>query len=124
MSPGRITVHATSPQNALERVEFMSTMFGNTTPLLDVREQIASTVHLIIHCMRMPDGCRRIVTLTEVIGLRNNAIEMHDIFEFVQTDLREGKIIGEFQTTGYRPVCLDRMRNRGIALPSAFAAEK
>jgi pilus assembly protein CpaF len=115
------TVHATSPQNALERVEFMSTMFGNTTPLLDVREQIASTVQLIIHCMRMPDGRRRIVNLTEMIGLRNNVIEMHDIYEFVQTDLHDGKIIGEFRATGYQPACLERMRNRGVALPTAFA---
>lgn len=115
------TVHATSPQNALERVEFMSTMFGNTTPLLDVREQIASTVDLIIHCMRLPDGRRKLVNLTEVIGLRNNVIEMHDIFEFVQTDLRDGQIIGEFRVTGYEPNCLERMRNRGVDLPTTFA---
>jgi pilus assembly protein CpaF len=44
-------------------------------------------------------------------------ITMSDIFEFEQTGIEGGKIIGRIRPTGIRPKFTDRIEDAGIHLP-------
>jgi pilus assembly protein CpaF len=107
------TIHATSPQDALERLETTIAMSGLALPLMQIRQHIASAIGLIVQQMRLPDGKRRIVSITEITGIRNGVIDMHNIFEFDESS-------GKFRTTGYKPTFLKNLEYAGVGLPDDF----
>src|SRR3954447_19220468 len=60
------TCHANSPADALRRLETMILMSDVALPLAAVRDQICSSLDLIVHIARQPDGSRRVVAVGEV----------------------------------------------------------
>ena len=111
------TVHAHSPRDALSRLETLSLMSGLNLPLRVIREQIASAVDVIIQQSRMKDGTRKVTHVTEVSGMEGDTIVMTDLFKFEQSELGpEGKIIGELQSTGMRPMFMHRLEAFGFKL--------
>jgi len=54
------TVHASSPADAVRRIETMALMAGLDLPHIAVREQVASAVDVIVHLVRDGDGSRRV----------------------------------------------------------------
>jgi pilus assembly protein CpaF len=111
------TGHANTPKDMLRRLETMVLMTGYRMPLRAIREQIASAVDVIVHTARLKDGQRKIVNITEVSGIDDDVIQTQDIFSFVQTDYRDGKIIGTLEPTGVRPTFMGQFTRAGIALP-------
>jgi pilus assembly protein CpaF len=112
------TVHANTPRDALSRVENMVLMANLDLPVRAIRDQIASAIHLVIQLSRLSDGSRRITHCTEVVGMEQDVITMHDIFVFEQRGVDEnGKVIGEITPSGIRPVCADKLERHGFALP-------
>ena len=111
------TAHSNSPRDTLARLEVMCLMAGMDLPVRAIREQIASAVDLIAHQDRMRDGSRKVVKITEVQGMEGDVITMSDIFEFEQTGIEGGKIIGRIRPTGLRPKFIDRIEASGIHLP-------
>lgn len=113
------TVHANSTRDALSRVETMVGMgMGNLTDQR-IRELIARALDLVIHLDRLPDGSRRLMGITEVLGIEGSVITAQDIFVFEQTGLTEsGKVRGQFRATGVRPGFAEKLKHRGITLPS------
>ena len=104
------TVHANSPRDVISRLETMVLMSG-----MELREQIASAVDIIIHESRLSDGSRKVTAITEVTGLEGNQIVMQDLFAFKQSGVGpDGKIIGEFKPTGAMPTWFDQLAGRGI----------
>lgn len=59
------TCHANSPTDALRRLETMVLLGGHDLPLAAVREQLASSVDLLVQVARRPDGTRRVVAVDE-----------------------------------------------------------
>ena len=112
------TGHANTPKDMLRRLETMVLMTGYRMPLRAIREQIASAVDVIVHTARLKDGQRKIVNITEVYGIEEEEILTQDIFAFVQTGYREGKIEGRLQPTGIRPTFMGQFKRAGITLPS------
>jgi pilus assembly protein CpaF len=111
------TGHANTPEDMLRRLETMVLMTGYELPLRAIREQIASAVDLIVHTARLKDGSRKIVNITEVYGIEDDEILTQDVFEFVQTDVKDGKVIGELRPTGVRPTFMPQFAKNGVALP-------
>jgi pilus assembly protein CpaF len=111
------TGHANTPKDMLRRLETMVLMTGYELPLRAIREQMASAVDLIVHTARLKDGTRKIVNITEVYGIEDDEILTQDIFAFVQTGFRDGKIEGSLEPTGIRPTFMDQFRKAGIKLP-------
>jgi pilus assembly protein CpaF len=95
----------------------MCLMAGMELPVRAIREQVASAIDMIIHQERMRDGTRKIVKVTEVQGMEGDVITMSDIFEFEQTGLEAGKVIGRIRPTGLRPKFIDKIEGAGIHLP-------
>ncbi len=111
------TAHSNSPRDTLSRLETMCMMAGMELPQRAIREQIASAVDLIVHQERLRDGSRKIVKITEIQGMEGDVITMSDLFEFEQTGIEAGKVIGRIRPTGLRPKFMDRIEDAGIKLP-------
>jgi pilus assembly protein CpaF len=113
------TVHANSPRDALSRMETMVLMAGLELPERAIREQMASAIDLIIHQSRLKDGTRRITHITELEGMEGDVITLQDVFTF---DFRagvdaDGTYRGTLRGTGLRPRFVERLADRGIAVP-------
>ena len=111
------TAHANTPRDCLSRLETMVLMAGADLPLLAIRQQIASAVDIIVQVGRLQDGSRKIVQITEVVGLEEGIITTQDLFHFNQTGLDENRrVIGQFRPTGIRPRMMDRFERMGVPL--------
>jgi len=111
------TVHANSPRDALARIENMVLMAGFDIPVRAIREQMASSFHLIIQLARFSDGRRRVSTVAEVTGMESDIVTMQDIFRFeVHTIGADGLINGTLESTGIMPTFAERFSKAGIAL--------
>ena len=117
------TVHSNSPRDALRRIEIMVLMAGMDLPLKAVREQIASSIDLIIHLERMKDGNRKVVQVTEVQGMEGDTLVLQDVFLYNYTALRDGRVIGSLKPTGLRPKFISKLRASGIDLPESVFAK-
>jgi pilus assembly protein CpaF len=111
------SLHATSPRDALTRLETLGLMAAPELPLLTLRQQIASAVHLITYQEHMPDKRRRMTKIAEVTGFEGQAITLQDIFEFRQTGFQNGQVTGTYTATGHLPRVLGRLRDAGVDLP-------
>jgi len=99
------TIHANSPRDALGRLENMLLLANPNMPLRAIRSQIAGAVQLVVQVARMRDGVRRVLTISEVVGLEGDAILIQDLFAFeVDTrDFEEKLVSGAFKSYGLRP---------------------
>jgi pilus assembly protein CpaF len=113
------TIHANTSRDALSRLESMVAMASVNMPERSVRQQIASAISVIVQVSRMSDGSRKVVNISEITGLEENVVSMHDIFNFVRKGIGpDGRVVGSFQPSGIRPKFLDRLRVAGILLPA------
>lgn len=97
------TLHANTPRDSIARLEVMCLMSGVELPQRAIREQIAAAVDVIAQQQRLRDGSRRVLWITEVQGMEGEMITMSHVFEFEQTGVEAGKIIGRIRPTGIRP---------------------
>jgi len=111
------TLHANSPRDAISRLETMSMMAGLEMPLMAIRTQIAAAIDLIVHMERLTDGTRKITHITEVPRMEGDIVTLSDIFKFDQTGVSsKGKVLGEMEATGLRPLFTTRLEAAGYKL--------
>ncbi|ASK61830.1 type II secretion system protein E [Virgibacillus phasianinus] len=115
------TGHANTPRDLLARLETMVLMAGFDLPIRAIREQISGALDLIVQQARMRDGSRKIIRITEVLGLEGDTIVLQDIFVYKeQHNLENGRLEGKFNTTGIRPNCIERLELAGHRLQGIF----
>jgi len=111
------TIHANTARDAVSRLEQMVTMIGNDFPMQAVRYQIAAGLQLVLQLNRLSDGSRRVMSISEIVGLEGDTIMMQDIFVFKKTGIdEEGKVLGRMMATGVRPQCFEALLNSGVPL--------
>ncbi|MHC4883764.1 MAG: ATPase, T2SS/T4P/T4SS family [Planctomycetota bacterium] len=109
------TLHANTPRDAISRLETLVLMAGVDLPSRAIREQIASAVDIIVQATRLTDGSRKVINITAVAGMEGDIISLQDIFRYDQKGFDgEGKVVGEFESTGMIPDFVHDLRNRGI----------
>jgi len=114
------TIHSNSAREAITRLEQMVAMGGMTISAEAVRGQIAAAVGMVVQVMRLSDGKRKVMSVTEITGMEGNVVQMQDIFVFNRLKTEpDGTVIGEFRATGLRPKCLDEMIRKGIPFDTA-----
>jgi pilus assembly protein CpaF len=120
------TVHANSPRDVISRLETMVLMSGMELPSRAIREQIASAIDIVVHESRLSDGSRKVVCISEVVGLEGQQVVMQDIFEYKQTGLDDNhKVVGQFMPTGAVPTFYEHLKSRGLHIdPSVFDPSK
>ena len=97
------TGHGNSPIDMIRRIETMVLM-GMSMNLEAVRGQIAGGLDILIHLGRLRDGSRKVLEITEVVGMRGQEIVLNPLYQFQEDEIREDnvkeKIKGSLQSTG------------------------
>jgi pilus assembly protein CpaF len=119
------TIHANSARDSLFRLETCAMLSGVELPLSALREQVASSIHVIIQTARLHDGSRKITAVTEVLGLKDREYQLQDILLFQREGLTaDGKITGRHVFTGHEPTFAEAARQRGIDIAGLFHADQ
>jgi pilus assembly protein CpaF len=115
------TVHANSPRDALLRLETMINLAGYQIPQKALRSLISSSLDVIIQLARHSDGVRRVVSISEITGMEQEVISLQDIFVFDRHGVAEdGKVLGQYASTGIRPQFAGRCKLYGIPIPDHY----
>ncbi len=118
------TVHANSPRDAFSRLETMVMMADLEMPTRVILQQLSSAIKLVVQVARLQDGTRKIMSISEVLGVREDRVEIQEIFVFERTGVTDaGKVQGRFRATGMKPRLLERLRVSGIQLPPSIFEE-
>lgn len=105
------SVHANGVRDALSRLEIMATAGNPSLPLLTIREQLASALHLIVYIERLLTGDRHLMKIASIQGMQGDSLLVEDIFEFHQTGTANGRAQGYTNPTGRLPRFLNRLRD-------------
>jgi pilus assembly protein CpaF len=121
------TVHATYPQDTLNRLETMALMARVELPLSALRAQLASAVDIVVQTGRLRDGSRRVTHITELVGLdARGGYELRDLFlrRYRGRD-EQGQARTELVATGVLPRCSELIASLVETSPeSMFRAEE
>ncbi|MES2783814.1 MAG: CpaF family protein [Pseudomonadota bacterium] len=113
------TVHANTARDALSRLEQMIGMSGIEISPRSARAQIASALHVVVQIGRLSDGRRRLLSVSEIVGMEGEVVTMQEIFRFKMMGRDENnQVIGHFEATGIRPKMMDELSAHGISLSS------
>jgi pilus assembly protein CpaF len=115
------TIHSNSPRDALSRLETMIAMASLDLPEKAMRQQIASAVNIVIQVSRLGDGTRKLMQISEIVGMEGDVITMQDIFLFEREGVGENdKVLGRFKASGIRPRCAERLKAYGVDLSTVL----
>jgi pilus assembly protein CpaF len=100
-------------------LETLVLMAGLELPVRAIREQIAGAVHLLVQQSRLSDGSRKVTAITEITGVNEHGeVELLPIFRYLRSGTGEqGKVLGEFQATGFLPTFLHEFEVMGLIAP-------
>ena len=115
------TLHANSPDDAINRLETMMLMNDMDLPVNAIRNYIEKAINIVIQIDRLPDGKRKITSISEVVGMKDEKVLLKEIFAFKEKGLSEqGDVRGEFIVYKYIPKVYDKMKRKGIVLKDVF----
>ncbi|MGB3244511.1 MAG: CpaF family protein [Sulfitobacter sp.] len=111
------TIHANTARDAISRLEQMVTMIGNDFPMQAIRAQIAAGLQIVLQLNRLSDGRRRVMSISEIVGLEGDVVMMQDIFVFKKMGVdQDGNVQGRMMATGIRPKCFEALMASGVPL--------
>lgn len=108
------TGHANGTLDMLYRLETM-VMMGMDLPLASIRRQIASGLDIMVHLGRLRDRTRRVLEINEIVGLKNDEIELNCLYSFVEQGMENGKIIGHLEKRG-DIICKEKLKMSDIRI--------
>ena len=80
---------------------------------------LASAVNVVIQVSRLSDGSRKLMQVSEIVGMEGDIITMQDIFVYEREGVAANdRVMGQFRATGIRPRFSDRLKTYGIDLSS------
>jgi pilus assembly protein CpaF len=111
------TIHANTPRDSMGRLEMMMLLAGWSIPQRAMRQQIASALNVIVHVSRLSDGTRKVMRISELVGMEGDMIMMQDLYEFHRTGVNaQGKVLGQYRKTGIRSAYKDRIEAYGYTM--------
>jgi pilus assembly protein CpaF len=117
------TVHANNPRDAISRLETLVLLSGFDLPLRVVREQISSAVDLIVQQARFSEGSRKLISITEVMGMEGETVVLNELFKLPDNN-GNGHGSGIIAPTGIRPMFEPRLKVVGYhPPPELFGAD-
>jgi pilus assembly protein CpaF len=119
------TLHANAPRDALTRLETMIQMAATNIGEKAMRQQVASAIDIVIQLSRLSDGRRKVMNISEIVGMEGEVVTMQDLFRYERKGMDEdGNVVGEFRPTGIRPKAAERLTAYGVDLDETlFAGE-
>lgn len=75
------TGHGNSSRDMLRRMETM-VLQGADLPLSSIRNMIASAIEIMVHLGRTKDHKRRVLEISEVIGVENEEVQLKKLYQY------------------------------------------
>jgi pilus assembly protein CpaF len=91
------TVHANSPRDALLRLEMLSGFAGFQGQDVTLKHMVATALDLIVQVTRLADGRRKVLSISEVLGVQDDRIVTTELFAWRAASQ-------SFEATGLAPV--------------------
>lgn len=110
------TLHASSPEEALMRLETMAMMSDVQLPLTALRFQIGAGVDAIVQVSRERDGRRVVTHISEVAGYDGKA-DSYQVRHLFQRKYAKNGEASQLVPTGVWPHFAERMLEHGASLP-------
>ncbi len=76
------TLHANNVRDAMHRLELLAGFAGYNGGEQTLRGQISAAIQLVVHVARLPSGQRRVMSITELLGLQGRELALRDVFRF------------------------------------------
>ncbi|MCM1569461.1 MAG: CpaF family protein [Roseburia sp.] len=108
------TGHANSAADMLDRLENMVLM-GMDIPLQAIRKQLAAGIDILVHLGRLRDKSRRVLEISEIMGVEEQEIRLNPLYSFQETGQDEqGRVLGQLQRKGGL-IHGDKLRAAGLS---------
>ncbi|MDP2344753.1 MAG: ATPase, T2SS/T4P/T4SS family [Deltaproteobacteria bacterium] len=115
------TTYAATTRDCLDRLETLISMAGLDVQSRVVREQIASSLDVIVTVTRFADGSSRVTQISEVTGVEVDLVTTQDLFTFKREGFDDGgAVMGRFQATGTPPRFYEELQRRGDSVNLAI----
>ena len=95
----------------MNRLETMVLM-GIDLPVSSIRRQIASGIDIIVQLGRLRDKSRRVLEVTEIVGYKNEDIQLNCLYKFEEDGIKNGGIIGSLKKKGDL-LCVEKLKMAG-----------
>lgn len=134
------TGHANSVADMISRLETMVLM-GTDIPLMAVRQQIASSLDVVIHLGRLRDKSRRVLDVVEIEGFKDGEIVYNPLYHFTEepmlrergtygngltrvlgpagqepAEIENSRVLGRLKSTGNSLKNIKKLLSAGISL--------
>lgn len=117
-------IHASSPTDAMTRLETMALYASLNIPVYAIREQAASGIDLIVQHEQLQDGSRKITYITEVESMKDDEVILKDIFKYEIEGVDDGgKVKGKFVAKN-KPSFFNMFRDKGIKVDENIFKEQ
>jgi len=97
------TIHANSPRECLYRIEMLAGFAGFQGSEDSLRRQISSAIDFIVQIGRLPNGKRRVLSVTEVTGMGDGVIATQELFKHESFATAEGDESDRWASLGIQP---------------------
>jgi len=101
------TMHANNIQDALLRLELLLGFGGMRADVATIRRQISSAIQLVVHMQRMPGGQRKVIAISEITGMEEQTITLHELFTYETQGA--GKSSGAFVRVASQSAFMNRL---------------
>ena len=109
------TIHANNTRDALARIENMVQMSSMGLTPRAIRQQVVSSVNLIVQVERQRDGGRRVTQVTEIAGIEGETQLLNDIFKLEITgETATGRLTGRYDVSRIRSTFTERLQYYGL----------
>lgn len=110
------TGHANSVKDMLSRIETM-VLSGSDMPIVSIQQQIASAIDIVIHLSRLRDKTRRVIEITEVVGIKNSEYILNPLYVFKEDNKSTLKeISGALEYSKNEIVNQEKIKYSGVEL--------
>ena len=115
------TLHANSPEDAINRLETMMLMNDMELPVSAIRNYIEKAINIVVQLERLSDGKRKITSISEIVGIKDGKVNLKEIFAFRENGVsNQGSVLGEFVVYKQVPKVYNIMKRKGIILEDMF----
>ncbi len=116
------TIHANSPRECLYRIERLAGFAGFQGSEDSLGRQIASALDFIIQIGRLPNGKRRIISVTEITGVGDKVIATQELYRYESYLTLDGEDKDNWVSLGINPHT-PKLARAWAEMRSALASE-
>ncbi len=118
------TLHANTTKDAMKRLVSMVSSAGQLASEL-VPEYVSTGIDLVFQLSRMEDGSRKLVEISEVVGVDKKEVKVNTLVKYVVDGYDEnGKIIGHWEETGNEFTRSTRFKQTKVDFPGWLGGKK